>query len=229
MPENRPTPGRRAARIATGISHALVLAGSAVLIAVVSMDALQSMSLEGNAGVQRLQTALCCLFLADIVLEIFRKPWGWKNVVTAAGGIVLCLPYTAILGHTGIHLPYACSFGLWLLPLVHAVTVLAQMFRSLRIGPATSMLGAYLALVALVLYFGALMFYILEYGINPEVHSLRSAIYWGVMALTTTGSQISEMTTGGQVLAIVMSATGLVLLPVFTIYISAAVQSHRKN
>ena len=99
MPENRPTPGRRAARIATGISHALVLAGSAVLIAVVSMDALQSMSLEGNAGVQRLQTALCCLFLADIVLEIFRKPWGWKNVVTAAGGIVLCLPYTAILGH----------------------------------------------------------------------------------------------------------------------------------
>lgn len=30
-------------------------------------------------------------------------------------------------------------------------------------------------------------------------------------------------------LAIVMSATGLVLLPVFTIYISAAVQSHRKN
>ena len=73
------------------------------------------------------------------------------------------------------------------------------------------------------------MFYILEYGINPEVHSLRSAIYWGVMALTTTGSQISEMTTGGQVLAIVMSATGLVLLPVFTIYISAAVQSHRKN
>ena len=66
-------------------------------------------------------TALCCLFLADIVLEIFRKPWGWKNVVTAAGGIVLCLPYTAILGHTGIHLPYACSFGLWLLPLVRAV------------------------------------------------------------------------------------------------------------
>ena len=229
MPENRPTPGRRAARIATGISHALVLAGSAVLIAVVSMDALQSMSLEGNAGVQRLQTALCCLFLADIVLEIFRKPWGWKNVVSAAGGIVLCLPYTAILGHTGIHLPYACSFGLWLLPLVRAVTVLAQMFRSLRIGPATSMLGAYLALVALVLYFGALMFYILEYGINPEVHSLRSAIYWGVMALTTTGSQISEMTTGGQVLAIVMSATRLVLLPVFTIYISAAVQSHRKH
>ncbi len=37
------------------------------------------------------------------------------------------------------------------------------------------------------------------------------------------------MTTGGQVLAIVMAATGLVLLPVFTIYISAAVQSHRKN
>lgn len=206
--------------------HLLVLAGAALLIGLVSYDTFQSLSFVGNTFYLTIQYWICLLFLFDLVVECLFAPARWRYFLSHIPAFLLCIPYLAVLHRLDIHISGEWLFLLEVLPVVRAVFVVGAVMRELRIGKLSSMFGAYLFMLLTVVYFGALMFYVAEGATNPQVHSFRSAIYWAVMSMTTTGSNITETTTIGSTIAVVISAMGLMLFPVFTVYISNAVASN---
>ena len=86
----------------------------------------------------------------------------------------------------------------------------------------TSLFMSYIVILLTTVYVGSLLFFIEEHYVNTSVTDYWDAVYWAVMSLTTTGSNISEITTTGKTIAVILSGEGLILFPVFTVYITNA-------
>lgn len=86
-----------------------------------------------------------------------------------------------------------------------------------------------MTLFVAVIYFSSLMFFVEEHPVNSEVDTYWSALWWTVMTLSTAGCYITEVTTVGKILSVVLSAGGLIMFPVFTVYIADAVSRAGKN
>lgn len=68
-----------------------------------------------------------------------------------------------------------------------------------------------------VLFAGSVGFFALEYGHNPNVHSLWDAFWWATTTMTTTGyGDIYPVTTAGRVLAMGLMFTGLITAALLT-------------
>ena len=84
------------------------------------------------------------------------------------------------------------------------------------------MFVCYIVLLVSTIYFFSLVFFIEEHYVNPDVGSFWSALWWAFMNTTTIGCYISPVTPTGKVIAVILSAEGLMLFPVFTVYITNA-------
>ncbi len=69
------------------------------------------------------------------------------------------------------------------------------------------------------------MFFEGEHYINPQVDTFWTALWWACMSMTTTGCNIEPVTTTGYVIQVFLSAEGMMLIPVFTVYFTRAVLS----
>lgn len=201
----------------------LTLLAAASLVVIASVDVFHTHSFTSSAWAVKLQSLICVVMLAEMTVEFFLSEHRTRYLLTHWPFVLLCIPYGLVLAYMGVSLPDPWAFVMQIIPLLRAVFVFGQLLRSLRFSNVGSITGAYLALLAAILYFSSLIFYIAEYGVNPEVHSFRSAFYWAVMSMTTTGSNIPETTVVGQILASILPAAGLILFPVFTVYIASSV------
>ncbi len=208
-----------AARVFRTAMHLAVLAGSCVLVFMITVDCLRNVSFLADDRYLHVQFWICLLFMADIILDFFFTRRKWHYLLANLFFFVICIPYLNIINAVGLKLSGEWMFVLRVVPLVRAAFVLAFMTGSFSRARARSMLTAYLALLLMVVYFSSVMFFVEEHAVNPLVHSFRSAIYWAVMNMTTTGCQIEEMTEIGKALAALLSAMGLILFPVFTVYV----------
>ena len=69
-------------------------------------------------------------------------------------------------------------------------------------------------------YFASLAFFVLEHKVNPLVTDYGDALWWAFMDVTTVGSNIIAMTTTGRVLSVLLAALGMMMFPIFTVYIT---------
>lgn len=206
-----------------------VLLAAATLVVVASVDVFTTHSFASTSNGRRLQAIICVFLLLEMCLELYISSRRSRYVLTHWPFALICIPYGLIFLKYGIVLPSPWELVFQMLPIIRCVFVFGTLLKALRFSNIGSITGAYLALLAAILYFSSLIFYIAESGINPEVHSFRSAVYWAVMCMTTTGSNIQEMTDIGQVLASILPAAGLILFPVFTVYISSSIARYSKR
>ena len=209
--------------------HLIVLLGASLLVALMSYEVINAKSFYTSHIYLRVEFWVCVIFLIDIILGWFITDNRKKYVIKQLPSFLICIPYIQLIEMLGGHLSGEWQFFLEFLPILRAVFVLGSILRTMRFGKSLSMFSAYMLLLLTMMYFASLMFYVAEASVNPEIHSFRSAIYWAILCTTTVGSNISEMTTLGEALATVLSAMGLVLFPVFTVYISNAVATPAKT
>lgn len=226
MPDN-PTPTHRtlktwqkALRLLLDV---LVLGAAALWVILVSLDTLDNMTFGGTGFYLKVQFWLCILFLVDLTVDMAFSEHRFRYLGHHAVSYLMCVPYLVLFNFFGIVPSGILQFVLGIIPLVRAVFVLAEVLRAMNMERSLSMLGAYIVLLAAIVYFASMIFYVAEYGVNRGVHSLRSAVYWAVMCMSTTGSDIAEYTDIGKILAPVLAGMGLIFFPVFTVYISDAI------
>ncbi|MDE7335250.1 MAG: potassium channel family protein [Muribaculaceae bacterium] len=204
------------------IMRLLVLVAAGLLVAVISVDSFRNMSFVMDPFYETLQTWICYFFLFDIAVEwslSSRKfHYLWSNLFF----ILVSIPYVQIINRFGWQLPDAVVFVVRFMPLVRAAYVIGILVGATARNRMTSMFATYMTILVASLYFGSLMFFIAEQPVNPGVHTIWDSLWWAIMDMTTCGSSISEMTPTGQVLGAVLAAEGLMLFPVFTVYITAA-------
>lgn len=79
------------------------------------------------------------------------------------------------------------------------------------------------------IYFSSLIFLVSEQKTNPMVNCYGDALWWACMTVTTIGSNIYAVTTIGKVLSVVLAALGMMMFPIFTVYITSVVQKTNKK
>lgn len=206
----------------------IVLCAALWLILIVTRDTLDNVSFLVDPRYLRIQFWICMVFMADIIVELLL---GWRN---RGSGIVelfffiACIPFVNIINHFHIHVSGEEMFLLRILPLVRAAYVIVRA-TSLHSNHVTTLFKAYMTLFIAVVYFSSLMFFVEEHPVNSDVGSYWSALWWTVMTLSTAGCYIVEVTTVGKILSVVLSAGGLIMFPVFTVYIADAVSGEDKN
>ena len=55
------------------------------------------------------------------------------------------------------------------------------------------------------------------------------ALWWAFMDVTTVGSNIIAVTVTGRVLSVLLAALGMMMFPIFTVYVTSLIQKKNKE
>ena len=69
----------------------------------------------------------------------------------------------------------------------------------------------------------------MEHGPNPLVKGYGDALWWAFMDVTTVGSNIIAVTATGRVLSVLLAALGMMMFPIFTVYVTSLVERRNKE
>lgn len=198
-----------------------VLLASLLLILIISWDTFHNLSFTADPFYLKIQSWICLFFLFDIAMEWLMSRHKGRYLLKNILFIAVSIPYVSLIRHCNLTVPEQVQYALRFMPLFRAAYVLALVTGTLTTNKVTSLFAAYMTLLIATLYFGSMMFFIEERVVNPGVKSYWDALWWAIMDMTTCGSSIEELTSTGQVLGVMLAAEGLILFPVFTVYVTA--------
>lgn len=205
-----------------------VLIVSFILIALISLDAF-------NTGVQflkndlymKLQVPICILFLTDFFVALAfspdRKGYLKRNWLF----FLVSIPYTALIHALGLHVDGTWGYILHFVPTLRATLAVAIVIGFVSTNKVIGLFASYLAIMVIAIYFSSIIFFLYEgNGVNPGVTSYWSALWWCSLEATTLGAPYYAVTFIGKVLAILMSGMGILLFPLFTVYLTQIVRRY---
>ena len=169
------------------------------------------------------QLWICIWFLFDFVLEFFLAKHKGRYLRTH---FIFLLVAIAYYGWTfSPEITYLLRF----IPLLRGGYALAIVVGWLTYNKASSLFVSYLTMLLATVYFSSLAFFVLEHKVNPLVHSYGDALWWAFMDVTTVGSNIIAVTVTGRVLSVLLAALGMMMFPIFTVYITNLIQQSNKR
>lgn len=211
--------------------HIAVLAGCGLLLVMISADVFKGQNFLMDRTYRHVQVWVCLLFMLDIIVEICLSPRRWHYVLGHILFILIAIPWTSLLGlwHLStsiehIHILYFLQY----IPLLRVAYVIYLIAGAMQGNKVQGMFAGYLSLLLAVVYMSSLIFFLEEKGFNRLVCSYWDALYWSYMNLSTTGCAIPAFSTTGKILNIILPGVGLILFPVFTVYITRSVQRAMK-
>ncbi|PKL66298.1 MAG: ion transporter [Methanobacteriales archaeon HGW-Methanobacteriales-1] len=156
---------------------------------------------------------ICIIILFDFVFfriigntvnksEFIRENWVY---------IIASIPLFFISFNIFHLLDYKIIIGLiGILRLYALLKVLKITTQNVRKYPQKTKLDYATFVLLLVLIIGSLLFFLVERGVNPEVTSYESAIWYSLVSMTTTGyGDIVPITLIGQIIGVIMIFSGM--------------------
>ncbi len=209
------------------VLHILVLMGAVGLIVLISYDCFRNISFLANETYMKIQFWICVFFIFDVIVEFFLSSERWRYFYTHLFSLLVSIPYLNIIHYFGINLSPEMQYLVRFIPMIRAAYVFTIVLGALSTDKVSSLFTAYIGLLIATVYFASMMFFIEEHYINTGVPTYWAALWWSFMNITTVGCNINAITATGKVLSVILSAEGLILFPVFTVYITNALT--RKN
>lgn len=204
--------------------HLFVIVLSGLLVALITYDTLNNVSFIANRFYLKAQFWICVLFIFSIIAEMVVKrhftPWEWVSHFIF---LLICVPYLSIFVHYDIHVSPQMQYVFRFIPMIRAAYALSIVTGAMSKSWIKGLFFSYLMILVFTIYFGSLMFYIEEHAVNTAVTDYWTALYWTCMDVTTCGCAINAITPTGKILAVLLAAEGLMLFPVFTVYVTDAV------
>lgn len=203
--------------------HMVVLVAAVLLILIITRDIFENISFLVDPQYLKFQFWICVIFMVDIVIDCIFGDHNWRGIVMNIIFFFLCIPFVNVIDYLGLHVSGEMLFILRLLPMLRAAYIIVLVTGTIHSDRVSNLFRAYITLFVVVVYFSSLMFYVEEHSVNTGVDTYWSALWWTIMTLTTAGCYITEVTTVGKILSVVLSGGGLILFPVFTVYVANAV------
>lgn len=216
-----PDPRRaRRRRIVLWAMHTMVLLLSVLLIVFISVDTFENKNFLVNSRYMTFQFWVCVGFIADFFVEMAFAPDKWRYVRRRFFFLILSIPYLNILNLTDIELGYEALYFVRFIPLARGALALSIVFGYFSKNAVTSFFMSYLVMLVMVVYFCSLIFYQSEHAVNPQVDTYWTALWWAGMNMGTAGCYISPMTVAGRIVAVILPIAGMVIFPLFTVYLT---------
>lgn len=205
----------------------LVVAVSVTVVLILSIDAFDpNVFFMSNDLYGKIQLPVCIIYIAYFFFSMWKSPkrhrYFWRHLYI----LVLSIPYSLIfqLLPFHVHCPEPVTYAMHFLPASRAVLAMAFIVTFASKDRIFGIFISYSTILVLVVYFASLIFYIHESGPNPAVTDYWQALWFAFMDTTTLGASFYPVTTYGKAVAIICSGMGIVMLPIFTAYLTNAVK-----
>lgn len=216
-----------------GFMNMVVLILSVLLIVWISIDTFKRVNFLDNHAYMTFQFWVCIVFVIDFFIGLYysdnKGRYFWHRVVF----LLLSIPYLNIINQMDIHLSHDALYFVRFIPLARGALALSIVISYLSSNAVTSLFMSYLSIMILVAYFCSLIFYEREAGVNPEVNSYWTALWWSAMNMSTVGCYINPVTVSGKIVAVILPVSGMIIFPLFTVYltdyVTRAVKKARKD
>ena len=116
------------------------------------------------------------------------------------------------------------TYLLRFIPLLRGGYALAIVVGWMTYNRASSLFVSYLTMLLATVYFSSLAFFVHEHRVNPLENGNGDALWWAFMDVTTVGSNIYAVTATGKILSVVLAALGMMMFPIFTVYVTSLLQ-----
>lgn len=209
--------------------HITVLILSVLLIVYISYDTFRNIPFLKNRNYMNFQLFVCIVFIIDFFVELFLAEDKWIYFKRRWLFLVLSIPYLNIINHYQITLNSEAIYFVRFIPMARGALALTIVLSYISHNRITSIFTSYLSIMVLITYFSSLIFFEREYPVNSMVTSYWSALWWGCMQVTTLGCDIYPITIAGKILCIVLSLMGMIMFPLFTVYLTNVIISRHKN
>ena len=214
--------------VITFVSVATLIAAVALLVAL-SYEILWGNRTHFSSGYMTLQLVVCVIFLLDFAVRIVVEEQRWRFLRRNILFLLLSIPYLNILHWLGVPPPRSWSLALMTIPILRMLMAVYLVARWLVEDSIRRLFTAYAFTLLLFTYMSALIFYDFEFGSNSGLADFGDALWWAFMNMTTVGSSIMPTTIIGKVLAVLLPLLGMLVLPLFTVYISNLFTHNKKE
>lgn len=225
-------PHRRVGRkITLDIFHAAILVLSVALIAFISYDTFKAIPFLQDHAYMSFQFFVCLVFIADFFVEWALSPKGSKGRYFRHHlfFFLISIPYLNIINFLNLQISVDMVYFARFLPLCRGALALAIVLDYIASNKITGIFVSYLSIMVLTVYFAGLIFYEREAPVNPGVTSYWDAFWWCALEATTLGSSVNPMTLSGRLLAVLLSLMGIIMFPLFTVYLSSLITKSRNK
>ena len=207
------------------VLHVIILILSLFLIISISIDAFKDISFITQTSYLKTQFWICMFFLFVFILEFSVSKQKGYYLKTHFIFLLVSIPYLNIIDYYQIVLSPEVTYFVRFFPLVRGGYALAIVVGWLTTNKASGLFISYLTMLMATVYFSSLIFFVIEQKVNPMVHQYSDALWWAFMDVTTVGSNIYAMTPTGKILSVVLAALGMMMFPIFTVYVTSLVQN----
>lgn len=212
-----------------GLLNLTTLLLSLMLVLAISVDTFRGLLFYTQPAYLQLQFWICLLFLFEFVVELLMAPRKWHFMATHFIFLLVAIPYHNIFMWMGLEASPEVAYVIRFAPLLrgaYAMFLVVGWFTRSRIA---GFFVTYLLTLFACIYFSSLVFYMVELGVNGLVHGYGDALWWAFMDATTVGSNIIAVTPVGKVLSVLLAAVGMMMFPIFTVYVTNLVEKSKKE
>ena len=207
-------------------SIASLIAGLAILFSL-SYDILHNHLFLLTPAYLEVQFVACLVLLIDFALHWIAADnhtrYFWRNIVF----LLVSIPFLNIALWSGVELSREWYFILKMAPLIRSFAAVIIVVAWLVNGRIKMLFAGYLFTVVAFTYLSALLFYCYEYGVNPKVDNFGNALWWAWMGVTTVGAAVFPVTAIGKILAVMLPSLGMMMFPIFTIYVTNLITQNK--
>ena len=213
-----------------GLPFALHLSAfmlSLLLVISISIDTFRGIPFYADTNYLDLQFWICMMLLVLFFIEVYHEENSWQYFGRHFLFLLLIIPYLTLFDWWGVELPAQTEYLFRFLPLVRGYVAFTVIAYGLLHDLASGLLITYIVVLFSFIYYCSLIFYVLEVNVNPMLHSFWDSLWYSCMTATTAGCNISAMTTVGKVISVLLALAGMMLLPVFTVYLTNLIRTGR--
>lgn len=211
------------------VLYILVLGLSLGLIVYISIDTFTGVNFLENKNYMTFQLWVCIVFMIDFFVELFLAEDKLKYIRHRWFFLLLSIPYLNIINLWHVEFSAEALYFIRFIPLARGALALAIVIGYMTDNALSSLLLSYISITLSVIYFGSLIFFELEAPVNNMVPNYGAALWWAFMDATTIGSNIYPVTIVGKILAVILAGMGMMMFPLFTVYITNWVQRYNKR
>lgn len=212
-----------------GFMNYVVIVLSLILIVWISIDTFRKENFLDNRQYMTFQLWVCVFFILDFFVGLFYADDKWHFFKSRILFLLLSIPYLNIINHLNLHLSADALYFVRFIPLARGALALSIVMGYVSTNAVTSLFMSYIVILLAVAYFCSLIFFQREADVNPDVKTYWTALWWTMMNLSTVGCYINPMTVAGKIIAVVLPICGMIMFPLFTVYLTDYVTRQAKK
>ena len=202
---------------------------SVALIVFISVDTFMQRPFLSNPVYMRFQLSVCVIFILEFFAQMLLadRKWHffWHNIVF----LLVSIPYLNIITHYNVQLSEQQLYFVRFIPLLRAAYAMALVVRYVSTSRIVGIFWSYVSIVLLVVYFSSLIFFEQEQPVNADIDNYWAALWWCSLEATTIGAPVNPVTVVGKILAALLSGMGVIMFPLFTVYLGDLVTKYVKR